>query len=425
VNFTENFESSTASSSSSSTQQEQDVFPFRAVHTQKQSHVYVLVEQGRFLLGIALNKKRCSDYEYCIHIPSIRSILITAYRMFKLFFGTFTDLFRHNVETFRDRMDYFFSRYLSQLRLYQMPLVNLFSGVEFLPMENVSLLRVETLIAQLQRAFPSISKLLFLYQDRLLWYTVQKSDVAVLFRYLTHNLLPMSLRAELHPSHLNKSAGFLHHAGKFITGTASSSPSDNPLASVKLPVVFLSSEDEDETSKPLPYHLVVYRALNATVCLFMRKVVSGNLLSELDGYLGPELSTLASSLGDSYGVHANGLKAETDFHFIYYNPASLSLKTSFYEQSEQPNAFASPQLPPVPQQIIKLTCDICDEFLSSSDEFGEVYSKTETEWWVVAKKAPKRLLFLLLPNRTQSTLIDVQERVAGIVKTHFDNIFVT
>lgn len=80
-----------------------------------------------------------------------------------------------------------------------MPLVDLFRGVDFLPLDSVNYLRIENLIGQLKEAFPQVAETMFLYQERLLAYSVPKSDLPVLFKYLTQNLLHMSLRAELQP----------------------------------------------------------------------------------------------------------------------------------------------------------------------------------------------------------------------------------
>lgn len=85
-----------------------------------------------------------------------------------------------------------------------MPLVDLFCGVDFLPLDSVSYLRVENLLGELRESFPQISKAIFLYQGRLISYSVPKQDLAVLFQYLTHNLLNMSMRAELQPDYQSR-----------------------------------------------------------------------------------------------------------------------------------------------------------------------------------------------------------------------------
>ncbi|VDK26053.1 unnamed protein product [Anisakis simplex] len=117
----------------------------------------------------------------------------------------------------------------------------------------------------------------------------------------------------------------------------------------KLPVVYLSSESAS-SNKLIPYELIVYRALNATLCMFVRKDVSSDFLRELDSMLGPELSSLASTIADAYGTQCKSTpKGDTDFHFIYFNPSSLSLKTSFLEPVGEISKTSS--LPPIPPNI--------------------------------------------------------------------------
>lgn len=412
VNFTGNFTGDEAD--------REMEFPFRYVNTTKQLHVYVLVESYTFIIGIALNRTLCSMEDYTLHSGSIKSVIITAYSMFRLFFGTFAKLFINGCDLFKERLEYFFSRYLSLLRLYQMPLVDLFHGVDFLPLDSVNYLRVENLIGQLREKFPQIVKVMFLYQERLLSYSVPKRDLPVLFQYLTQNLLSMSLRAELQPEQQSGRVDSpSHHHGKFLTGAADVS-AEAMIANAKdfkLPVVYLSSDENSQ--KLVPYELVVYRALNATMCMFVRRDVESVFLRELDAVLGPELSAIASHIGESYVAPSNGLTGDTDFHFIYFNPASLSLKTSFYEPSGETKRSTS--LPAVPASVIKLACDSMDEFLES-DDFTEVSVKSQSDWWVVGKRSNERLLLLLIYNPSVATIADIHQHVNFIIKTHFDSI---
>lgn len=50
------------------------------------------------------------------------------------------------------------------LKNLQTPLLDLFTGVDFIPLQSSIYLTVETLMAELTEAFPQIAKLLFLYQ---------------------------------------------------------------------------------------------------------------------------------------------------------------------------------------------------------------------------------------------------------------------
>uniref|UniRef100_A0A0N4VXR2 Intu_longin_1 domain-containing protein n=2 Tax=Haemonchus TaxID=6288 RepID=A0A0N4VXR2_HAEPC len=62
--------------------------------------------------------------------------------------------------------------------------------------------------------------------------------------------------------------------------------------------------------------------------------------------------------------------------------------------------------------------------LPDADEFGECFAKSESDWWMVLKKVNSRLLCLLLPpSSNQQSLSDIQSRTLGIIKTHFEAIF--
>ncbi|KHJ92522.1 hypothetical protein OESDEN_07591 [Oesophagostomum dentatum] len=78
-----------------------------------------------------------------------------------------------------------------------------------------------------------------------------------------------------------------------------------------------------------------------------------------------------------------------DFHYIYYNPASLSLTSSFTDSTDTPKA------PLPPPEVNKLVCTSLTSFLSDADEFGECFAKSESEWWIVLKKVG--ILKYLLP----------------------------
>lgn len=87
----------------------------------------------------------------------------------------------------------------------------------------------------------------------------------IIYQYLIGTLLPANIETELQGGSMprNSSSPFaaLRH-GRFITG-----PSNLKLAKTvgKVPKVYLFS-----SGKPEEYYLVVYRALSASVCLFIK-----------------------------------------------------------------------------------------------------------------------------------------------------------
>ncbi|CAL2042518.1 unnamed protein product [Caenorhabditis brenneri] len=451
VNFTENFLSTSRRETSVKLNENDDGFDFRTVSTQRTEHVYIRTEDDQFILGVSISKQLSLVSDYSLFQPAIRSILSDAYKMFRMFFGSFSSFLSYrtipdDIPKFKERLDFFYSKYIPLLKVHKMPLLDHLGGVEFLRMSGPLYLNVVSLITELREEFPIIEKILFLYQDKLLYYQLSKRDLPSLFRYLTHNLLPTTLAPELEHSGRNASKG------RYLRGPTDLTTDAPLLGDEALSVVHLHSEQESEDQMELiGYQMMVYRCLNATVCMFVRNtgeasrrssessqssstrssppqngVVSRRLLRNIDHFLETELALVASKIGDEVGDEK--FPDATDFHYIYFNPSSLSM-TSSLSTSPSLSVAASgsgstSKVPLPPVDVNRLVCDTMSNFVSETEEFGECFVKSSSDWWIVIKKVNSRLLVLILPPSSYtSSLADVQSKTATIVKSHFEAIF--
>ncbi|KAK6040326.1 hypothetical protein COOONC_22169, partial [Cooperia oncophora] len=138
--------------------------------------------------------------------------------------------------------------------------------------------------------------------------------------------------------------------GRFLRGPSDLSTDAPLVGDDALPTVHLFNAVDDEDSEELiKYNMMVYRCLNATVCMFTNQEVTRMLLRNIDGYLSSELSKVASQIGDCetssfvfIGSQNPDVLSTPDFHYVYFNPASLSLTSSFTESPNTPK----PALPP-------------------------------------------------------------------------------
>uniref|UniRef100_A0A0K0DBE9 UDENN domain-containing protein n=1 Tax=Angiostrongylus cantonensis TaxID=6313 RepID=A0A0K0DBE9_ANGCA len=264
VNFTDNFVNPNDNA-------EKPEFPHRTVLTQK---------------------IQCAAAGYSIFLPAIQNVLTDTYKMFRLFFGKFRPFRKNDQQKFTERLEYFFGRYLPLLKLHRMPLLDYLSGAAFLRLDGPTYLNVVTMSSELLEEFPIIQKLLVLYQDKVLYYSLSRRDLPSMFRYLTQSLLPMTIGDELDcQSRLSQ--------GRFLRGPSDLCV-DTPLVGHDaLPTVFLFNCVEDDDAEELvKYQMMVYRCLNATVCMFTDQEVTRMLMRNIDAYLGSELSTVASQIGD-------------------------------------------------------------------------------------------------------------------------------
>ncbi|VDO05264.1 unnamed protein product [Haemonchus placei] len=243
VNFTDNFVSPQE-------QAEKPEFPFRTVSTQKSEHVYIQVEDCEFLIGLALSKIQYAAVEYSVFLPAIQNVLTNVYKMFRLFFGEFSPFRKRNEQKFKERLEYFFGRYLPLLKLHRMPLLDYLNGAAFLKIDGPTYLNVVSMSSELMEEFPVIQKILILYQDKVLYYSLSRRDLPSLFRYLTQSLLPMSIGDEL--DYQMRST-----QGRFLRGPADLS-TDLPLeGDDTLPTVHLFNAIDDEDNEELvKYHMV-------------------------------------------------------------------------------------------------------------------------------------------------------------------------
>ena len=111
---------------------------------------------------------------------------------------------------------------------------------------------------------------------------------------------------------------------------------------------------------------MAYRALNATACFFIEspnaETVNANnadaapidaaFLKRFQSFLERQFSELASKTGDSFGEAPPKMPSpDIPYHYIYFNPETLSVGTSLSSSStiaanESSTSNNAPQLPP-------------------------------------------------------------------------------
>lgn len=82
--------------------------------------------------------------------------------------------------------------------------MDLFSGVDFMPLSSVDYLEVECLVTRCLEEFPEAKYAMFLYQNRLIHYSLEKTDLIAIYQFLAQNLIPYSLHSELQPEMAKK-----------------------------------------------------------------------------------------------------------------------------------------------------------------------------------------------------------------------------
>ncbi|XP_064603975.1 vacuolar fusion protein CCZ1 homolog [Liolophura sinensis] len=401
--------------------------PCESLHTMKTRQLFLEAEKDFWVImtvSIPVTEKVSKDgityneyHEEDVQDSVFEAVLRQSYRMFTLFNGTFTSILsRTDVNGLQQRLDHFFSRYLLTLKVEQSDILDVFNGIHFLPLDKNTYLRIQCFINQLEANFPTVKYTTFLYSDQLVWSGLEQDDMRIIYRYLTTSLFPNYMEQELHAAVGNSTKpaipllGVSAHYGKFITGPPNMKDTEKM---GKIPRVYVNTERPNEDTL-----LLVYKALSASVCLFIRasNPPTFDLCQKLDTFLGPQLTALASDIGEQYSKRTGlGNLAEPQYRYIYFNHMNLAQKTTVHTDSKK---SANIHIPP---ETLKLLGDINSD-LTWNDENGETVMKTLTDCWVVGKKSDQREFYVVL-NQKNANLIEINEEVKRLCATHFNSIF--
>ncbi|XP_060572399.1 vacuolar fusion protein CCZ1 homolog [Ruditapes philippinarum] len=406
--------------------------PCESLHTQKTRQLFFQPEKDFWMVmtvSVPFSEKTKEGQSYIeyheedVQDPVMDSILKQAYRMFTLFNGSIYYLLEKvngQTHSLQQRLDHFFSRYLLTLRLGNSDLLDVFSGISFLPLDKNTYLKVQCFINILESTFPGVKYTAFLYNDQLVWSGLEQDDMRIMYKYLTTSLFPAYLEAELQSSGQQHTSPSLSrnmsmptlgnvHFGKFITGPPNVHDEKNM---GKIPRLYINTEFENEEC-----FLLVYRALSASVCLLLNSSteVNSDLCKKLDSFLGQQLSNLASEIGEQYSSRKQQPVSEPIFKYIYFNHMNLAQKTTVHVESRKSNGVY------VHQDTLKLLCDISSD-LQRNNQDGETFVKTMTDCWVVGKKSDQREMVVVI-NQKNLNLIEVNDEVKKLCSLNFNSIF--
>lgn len=130
------------------------------------------------------------------HDIVFKSLLVHSYHMFRLFMGTMSSALQvasepeAELEQLKIRTNYFFSKvltwdilskvlttfivvencqHLQLMPLEDADLADAFLGIQFLPLDKLSFLKVRSLVSHIEQTFPWVTATTVLYQDQVMW----------------------------------------------------------------------------------------------------------------------------------------------------------------------------------------------------------------------------------------------------------------
>lgn len=272
------------------------------------------------------------------------------------------------------------------------------------------------LVNLIEATFAQVKYTAFLYNDQLVWSGLEAEDMQVIYRYLVTSLLPAHLETELQggsmPRHPTSPFSTSHY-GRFVTGPPNLQDASGNIG--KVPKVHITSDMTPELT-----HLVVYRALSATVCLFIQGSLHLNLdlFKHLDIFLGPQLTSLVSEVAEQCSRQAttsNTNSVDPNPKFVYFNKLNLAQKSTVHLDNRRSGNVA------VTPEVLRLLADINADKARMSTT-GEIILKTMSDYWVVGKLSNLREFYVVI-HQKNANLIEINDEVKRLSDSQLKSIF--
>jgi len=362
--------------------------PAHSLHTQKTRTVWREIEPD-FILCFTVNvpfvKKVAKDgsevLEYRPEDVSdsvLLGILDRAHAMFRLFQGGMCSILSSSKDDrtlLKERLSHFYSRYLATLRLESSSVLDMWGGLQYLPLEPEPFLRVQSLVTRTLASL-ALHSCLFLQQGQLVWSGLEPETSRLLCHYLTTTLLPClpTLPAPASP-----------HEGRYLVGGQDTG---------SLPVLHLPNGQ---------FYLVVFHAINSTICMITVDPPDAKFYSTVSSTLGPTLSNLSADLTHIWANSNPTAHTGNDLvKFIYFNEANFAVKST---------------VDPGNESLVNLAADLSSDL----PEGGEVTAKLNYDQWLVVRVAGVRTVIVLIGQKNLN-LMEVAEEVARLDKSSFGRI---
>ncbi|XP_063221462.1 vacuolar fusion protein CCZ1 homolog isoform X1 [Bacillus rossius redtenbacheri] len=401
--------------------------PCESLHTQKSRQLLYQPEPGFWMVmtvnvpAVTKTKDGVEYVEYQsddVQDNVFRSVLCQSYRMFRLFKGSFGHILSSHagdVELLRLKLEHFFSRYLTTLKLNHCDILDVFQGIQFLPLDKQTFLRVQCFVNLVEAMFPRVRHTAFLYNDQLVWSGLEPDDMQVVYRYLVTSLLPTHLETELQGGSMPRhpaSPFTTTHYGRFVSGPSNLQDSAGSMG--KIPKVYVNN-----STGPEMYHLIVYRALSATLCMFVdgTSPLCMEMFKRMDVFVGPQLTALVSEVAEQCGKQAGSGASPTDPgpRFVYFNQLNLAQKSTVHLDARRSGNVG------VCLEVLRLLADINSD-KSRMSSTGEVILKTMTDYWVVGKLSNLREFYVVI-HQKNANLIEINDEVRRVCEAQLKSIF--
>ncbi|CAB3220751.1 unnamed protein product [Arctia plantaginis] len=385
--------------------------PCEALQTQTKRYIFYQPEKGYWMVlvvRIPYTTKALAaigETQGDVIDPSImHDLLLSAYKMFKMFRGPFKNFSTDDVYTV---CEHFFNPFIVSKSLTN-DISDVIQGINYLPLDKNSFFKVLCFIDLLEVNYPHFKCISFIYNEQLIWNGLSTNDMLTLYQYLVQTLLPKQVEKEIQGGAVTAA----QRHGRFIQPAEGIKSSEDLQKLVK---VHLMREDDTEIKQ---YYLIIYRTMSATVSFTVDVDVEleFEMFRSLDAFIGPQLSAIASTISEQCTLHAlqTAQLAVSEHKFVYFNRLNLAFKTSPPINKLHPSTSITPEVLTIISGIHSDT--------KSLGNYGEIIIKTPDEYWITGKSSNEREFYVIIQEKN-ANLKEIADEVRRICEAQMKGIF--
>ena len=403
--------------------------PCECLTTQKTKQYFFNAEGSFWMvmtLAVPFTEKVSREKKVLEYHPDLvqdnfgKAILKQTYDMFVLFNGGFFDFVKkHSVEALKDQFKLFYYRYLQTINFQKLDILDVFQGIDYLPLEKVDFLRVQCFVNLVENTFGGVRHLCFLHNENIVWTTLQLEDMKILYKYLTSRLFPASNETEqgltrsspvsTAKTPTSNNAYNFPNPGRFLTAPKDYLPS-SPMTRLS-PRIFVSVD-----GKTTELYLIVYKAQNSVLCFLVEpQSANAELCNRMHNFVGPQLGNLSNIISEQNSKRMH--QTNNQYRFVYFNSMNLAIRSSIHNKSRIQGQSTNG----VSSDIMNLLVDIHQDLNIEETSGGEIASKLMNDCWVVGKHSGFRQFYVVF-NQKSSTLVEICEELQRLMNTGFGNI---
>ncbi|XP_033149484.1 vacuolar fusion protein CCZ1 homolog [Drosophila busckii] len=398
----------------------------KALHTQKTTQLFYQPEPG-FWMVMMLNVPKEIKLKDGVEVADYRggevsdriyhAVLRQCYYMYRFHHGSLRSKLTANPKTadadeqreqLITELQEFYERYLGSFKeLESCDIMDMLHSIQYLALDKALFLRAHN-FSMLCDTFPSIKECIMLYNDQIVCGgKLSASDLYSLHAHILATTTPVR-------------EGSVESCGAFVPQCKATVDGVEPLSIC----VHVDMEGHIER-----YHLLVYRALNATLCLFLDVKLGApkqDFCDELHAYMGPQLSSLARDISSEIGkLSAGSIAAGHDNSYndaapkyLFINEQSLKHHTNIYRHAKTTQHS-------IPRNVMSIIADLANP-IDQNDTVApteEVQVKTTNDFWVVKRRCNWRQYYVIL-CKSKATLLDVTQEAKRIFEQELtDDVF--